>query len=180
MKRFSLIVLSVLSLGLNCFAQGKINDHTNKHSNRAPIYILKVAGQADIICHFKHTGFTLATINQTSIKSMEVLKDSTTVKRFGNKGKNGVIQIIMIDNTKIITTNELLKTRNIKKKDQKLPIYIDRVILKYPNEMFYDSSAIKSITVTLDPKTNKKHINIVTVNGRLAISDGYHIRGIIG
>jgi hypothetical protein len=177
MKIFSLTLLATLSLGLSCFAQeGKLDKNPEANLN-SPLYILNIKGKEFIFRNAIQTG---SLMNQYQIKSMEVWKDSKTTARFGDKGKNGVIEITLTDSAKLINLKELLANFNIAKKDRKLPVYVDSTIVQYPKELILDPTSVKALTIATDTETQERYISIFSTTGRIKVTKGEsRIRGAV-
>jgi len=166
MKKIIVTTALIASLAINCFSQTNLNPVVHEdHAVANPLYILKVKGHPDIYLDGITTAY-LSTIKQSSIQSMEVWKDSKSVEKFGEKGKNGVIQITLSDTTILATTDELFKKFNIKKRYRKLPVYVDNIQIPNPSKTFFEASTIKSITVTTYAGARQNIINIFTDNTR--------------
>lgn len=182
MKRILLTSALIFSFLANCFSQSKYDLSATSSSSSNPLFVYKVAGQSDILCNLQTSGFSLAAINQNSIKSMEILKDKTSTDIYGDLGKNGVIILTLTNETKLLLTDQLLKQYQISKTDRKLPVYLDSKPLTNLKGMYFDVTAIKGINVTTEAEGLKKYINIITIKARPETSaiEGITLRGVPG
>jgi DUF4097 and DUF4098 domain-containing protein YvlB len=63
----------------------------------------------------------------------------------------------------LITFQKICSLYNIDKKDQDLPTYVDDELNVHPQNLIADQKAIKTASVTINTKTNKKRVDIITV-----------------
>lgn len=170
MKKIILTISFVFSFIILCSAQVS----TDKLNN--VLFIIKSKGQPDIHYSTQSPRVALSTIRQNTIKSMEVLKDSIATKMYGKEGENGVIIITTVDSISLINEKILLKNYKLARKSDNLPIYIDGVHVKNAENMYFDPTGIKSITIETTPDTKEKYLYIKTVNGLQAEPTGVMIR----
>jgi hypothetical protein len=114
-------------------------------------------------------------LNPDKIMSIDVLKDSSTVSRYGEKARHGVIIIRPKKEANIITLNELLDEFHITGADRTLKVCVDHIFVKDASKLVLERSSIKTVAIITDiiweaPQLagkEERHINIQsTVNSR--------------
>jgi TonB-dependent SusC/RagA subfamily outer membrane receptor len=109
-------------------------------------------------------------INPANIESMNVLKDSAAIAKYGDKGKNGVILIRTKTNTELIKLTDLITQYDVSIKDKNLKVCRDKILVENPDKILVDKKDILKIEVITDTwwqtpmivGSEEKFINIVT------------------
>ncbi len=124
--------------------------------NPAPFGSAKGKSQPLILVNGKETGQTLNNIDPATIESVYVLKDETATKKYGEKGKNGVLEISLKNgNEKPKITTQLELRRFIAEK------------IKYPKDaQEVSKEGIAQLFINLD-----KNGKIITASGKASSVD---------
>ena len=109
-------------------------------------------------------------LNPDKIESIDVLKDSTAISKFGDAAKFGVIIIYPKPRVKFLRVDKILKIYNLSNEDKKLRICINKTLLRNPQLILIEKSQIESVEVTTDrhginihdANSGEKFINIIT------------------
>ena len=109
-------------------------------------------------------------LNPDKIESIDVLKDSTAISKFGDAAKFGVIIIYPKPRVKFLRVDKILKIYNLSNEDKKLRICINKTLLRNPQLLLIEKSQIESVEVTTDrhginihdANSGEKFINIIT------------------
>jgi hypothetical protein len=142
-------------------------------SVKVPLYRLNVDGSSN-----SYNGiYILSIVDQADIKSMSILKDKEADEQFGAKGKNGVILITLNKDVQLVSTQELLRKFNIKKKDTRLPVFINRMLTYNSSDLGFKLDKIKAVNVETEPETGFKYINIIPINKANIHGNEIRIRG---
>lgn len=110
-------------------------------------------------------------INPDNIESVDVLKDSTAVKVYGDKATYGAVIIKTKPNTKLLRANDILDRYNISQADKNLRICINKTIISKPELLLIEQSEILGVEITTDKywihskdaNSTERVINIKTV-----------------
>jgi hypothetical protein len=116
------------------------------------------------------TDFDHLVLDTKEIKSIEVLKDSTAISKFGDAAKFGVIIIYPKPRVKFLWVDKILAKYNLSDEDKKLRICINKTLLRNPQLLLIEQSQIERVEVTTDTQGNNNHdansgekfINIIT------------------
>ena len=116
------------------------------------------------------TDLTHLVLNPDKIESIDVLKDSTAISKFGDAAKFGVIIIYPKPRVKFLRVDKILKIYNLSNEDKKLRICINKTLLRNPQLLLIEKSQIESVEVTTDrhginihdANSGEKFINIIT------------------
>lgn len=108
-------------------------------------------------------------INTNNIESINVLKDSNAIVKYGENAKNGVIIIQPKKNCKLLNLETLLKAYNLSNENKHLRVCVNKTLIKDPQLLLFDSQKVKTVEITTDfkwittdeIKTGEKFINIV-------------------
>jgi TonB-dependent SusC/RagA subfamily outer membrane receptor len=109
-------------------------------------------------------------INANTIEKIEVLKDSASVKSYGDKGKNGVILIFTKPNCELNKLDAILDKFHIAASDRQLGVCVDKVLIKDTSKLLIDATEVEKIEITTEriwnypseQPTGEKYINIIT------------------
>jgi hypothetical protein len=154
MIKLSLTIFFLLAFVVS---YGQTHNELNKdttHFKNAPLYIL----QPPLSNQMEATGII---IKPEDIESINVRKDSASVKEYGQKAKNGVI---------IFKTKKVLKTQTLEEllakfkiNDKNLPVFIDSAIINKPAMYYFDPEVIKSVSIQKEKTTGTKYISILSI-----------------
>jgi len=90
---------------------------------------------------------TLNAIYPGDIENLVVSKDKKQVEKYGYEAKNGVIEVTLKKNIKLLTVNEVLKKFKIKKQDYSLPIYVNERVLENRHDFYLANNKIANVQV---------------------------------
>lgn len=115
------------------------------------------------------TKMTRFFINTNNIESINVIKDSSAINKYGEDGRNGVVFIKVKNNCKLLNLEALLNQYNIAEENKQLRICINKTLIKEPSLLVFDTQKIKQVEITTDfkwvttdeIKNGEKFINIV-------------------
>ena len=105
-----------------------------------------------------------------NIQSINILKDSSSVSKFGDAAKYGVVIIHPKPNTTFIRVDNILNEYKLCSEDKSLRICINKTLVSNPQLILIDKSEIERIEVTTDRQwtnpqdanSGERFINIVT------------------
>jgi len=105
-----------------------------------------------------------------NIQSINILKDSSAISKFGDAGKYGVIMIYPKPNTTFLRGDQILNEYNLSAEDKKLRICINKTLMPNPRLILIDRSEIERVEITIgrhwtnteDANSGERFINIVT------------------
>jgi TonB-dependent SusC/RagA subfamily outer membrane receptor len=89
-------------------------------------------------------------INPDDIKSIDILKDSTAVAKYGEKAKNGVIIIRTKRDIEMIKLSELITQYSMSIKDKNLKVCKDKILVEDPDKILVSRSDIAKVEVITD------------------------------
>ena len=163
MKKLVTLILLCLVIGGSSLAQGKLNKDTSEFlarliSSKSPHYLIKLNDQI-----IPYSAFPmLALVGQQQIDAMEIYSGKKADSLYAGSGEKGLIIIKIKKDPPMYTKSSFLKKYNIKKKYEKLPIYIDSTIAYHTDQFMLSISNIKSVTVAKDAESGEKYISIIT------------------
>ena len=116
------------------------------------------------------TDFNHLVLDPNKIVSIDVLKDSTAILKFGDAAKFGVVIIHPKTDAKFLRIDKILDNYELSNEDKKLRICIDKTLMQYPQLILIESSEIECVEVTTDrhwiniedANSGEKFINITT------------------
>ena len=116
------------------------------------------------------TDFDHLVLDPKEIKSIEVLKDSTAISKYGDAAKFGAIIIYPKPRVKLLRVDKILAKYNLSDEDKKLRICINKTLLRNPQLLLIEQSQIERVEVTTDRQginnqdanSGEKFINIIT------------------
>lgn len=106
------------------------------------------------------TDIKLLTLNPDNIESVTVFKDSIAIAKFGDAGKYGVIIINPKKNTTLLRVNNILALYKIPVADLASDICINNTLIKHPELILIEQSAIETVEIT----TDKRWMNVEEAN----------------
>ncbi|MBO9674956.1 MAG: TonB-dependent receptor plug domain-containing protein [Sphingobacteriaceae bacterium] len=86
-------------------------------------------------------------IRPASIESINVLKDASATALYGTSGQNGVVIVKLKKDLQLWNLNEMLKNFGISKKNQDLPVFIDKKELVNRDDFFIVKDIVASVKV---------------------------------
>jgi hypothetical protein len=109
-------------------------------------------------------------LDPDNIVSIDILSDSNTVSRYGDKAKHGVIVIKLKKNAELLQLEGLLNQFKIPEQDRKLNVCIDNMLVKDSDKLLADKKDIVTVEVIKDicwitpaiAMPEERYINIVT------------------
>ena len=109
-------------------------------------------------------------LNPGNIEKLNVLKDSSAIAAYGDKGRHGVVLIVLKPNITLSNLDALLNQFKIADADRKLKVCIDKILMKDNAKILIDRSEVSSVEITtdrilnypLEEYTGEKYINIIT------------------
>lgn len=161
MKKSVLLLSVIFLLSTSLFAQtGKLNKDTSAYP-KAPLYILKLADGRQA-----QTGGPVLSLidHKETIEKMEIVESSEATKLYNEDGKNGAIIITLKKDASLLTATELFENYKIKKRNRKLPLFIDSNLIKNAANNFYSTKKITRVTIAIESETGAKYISIITNN----------------
>ncbi|MEO6979219.1 MAG: hypothetical protein ABI113_12600 [Mucilaginibacter sp.] len=149
------LTFSFLLAALLCSAQEnhKLYKDTS-HFKNSPLFVLELPLSNPV----EATGIIA---KPEDIESINVFKDSATLKEYGEKAANGLIIIKLKINPKLLTLKQLLVSNQIK--DTNLPVYIDSAIAYKPTEYLFEPAMVKSAKIETEKETGMKYVSITTL-----------------
>ena len=116
------------------------------------------------------TDFDHFVLDPKEIKSIEVLKDSTALSKYGDAAKFGAIIIYPKPRVKFLRIDKILTKYKLSDEDKELRICINKAIIRNPQMILIEQSQIESVEVTTDRQginnhdanSGEKFINIIT------------------
>ena len=105
-----------------------------------------------------------------NIVSINILKDSAAISKFGYAGKDGVIMIAAKAHTTFLRIDNLLKEYKVADEDKKLRICINKTLMQHPQLILIERSEIERVEITTDrhwtntedANPGERFVNIVT------------------
>ena len=88
-----------------------------------------------------------SSFNVNNIESINVYKGEKAINLYGEKAKNGLIEVKFKPNTKLLNLDDFYKEYNISTDDQKLPIILNKHFVYEKEYLLLDKSAIVSVQV---------------------------------
>jgi hypothetical protein len=162
------ITITLLTLSMfACYAQQRLPINMSQASDKfpyQPLFILRMPGQE---IHFKNR-FPYDILNADLIEAIYIYQKNNIVTVYGTDAKYGCVIIKLRKTIHIITkdTSEInvnyLAINNTSLNRQYLPVYIDSIYVKYPEDVYLKKKDIKSLIESTEDKSGIKFINILT------------------
>ncbi|WP_316826598.1 TonB-dependent receptor [Pedobacter miscanthi] len=86
-------------------------------------------------------------IRPNDIEAINVLKGKQGTDKYGPSANNGVIEISLKNNVKLLNLAELLSSYKIRKKYHDLPVFIDEKRLDHRNDFYLSSDIVKDVEI---------------------------------
>jgi hypothetical protein len=103
-------------------------------------------------------------VNALDIDSVNVIQNPISVQLYGEAGLNGVVEIVLKNNVRLVNYDQILSTFNIAYTYRNLPVFIDSAIAFHPKETYFELPYIKSAKIALETGTGMKYISIRTTS----------------
>lgn len=153
-----------------CLLAGTLSAQQPMIRTHAPVRISSSDQQPLIIVDSVATDFNHLIIAPDRIVSIDVLKDSASVRRYGDQARFGVVIIHTKEKGAVIPLDKLLDEFHIASADRALPVCINHVLVNDNKRLLADRSNIIKIEVITDTYwispmqagPEERHINIVT------------------
>ena len=118
------------------------------------------------------TDISYLVLDPNKIESINILKDSLAISKYGVEAKDGVIIIQPKKNVQFLRIDRILDNNKIKGEDRKLRICINKTLIRETQLILIESSEIEDVQITTDRHwTNsedanscERFINIITKN----------------
>jgi hypothetical protein len=109
-------------------------------------------------------------LDPNKIISIDILKDSTAISKFGDAAKFGVVIIHPKTDVKFLRVDKILDNYKLSNEDKKLRICIDKTLVQDPQLILIENSEIEDVQITTerhwinveDATSCERFINIVT------------------
>jgi len=109
-------------------------------------------------------------LDQDKIVSINILKNSTAISKFGDAGKFGAIIIQPKTDAKFLRVDQILDNYKLSNEDKKLRVCVNKTLMRDPQLILIENSEIESVKVTTDrhwintedANSGEKFINITT------------------
>lgn len=109
-------------------------------------------------------------LDPTTIQHLEIYKGEKAVKKFGEKGKEGIVVMTLKEEIPLARLPEIFEQFNVSEKGQKLTVAIDGNHVSDPELLLADLRQIKKIEVKPFDVTapsrwtfDEEYLNIITV-----------------
>lgn len=144
-------------LGLiNCFGQTNYQlDKGTSKNKKEIVYVLKLPEQPPLV-----TPNLLIDIHD--IDSITIKKGNDAINLYGSKASLGAIEIHLKKKAAIINFDQLLADFNIAYTNNKLPVFIDSVVVRGINDTYFELTDIKSVSISEERETGMKYISIIS------------------
>ena len=96
------------------------------------------------------TDINYLVLNPQNIESIDILKDSAAISRFGQAGKFGVIFIHPKAGTKFLQIDRILNDYNLSNEDKNLSVYVNKVLMQSAKLLLIEQSEIENVEVITD------------------------------
>ena len=109
-------------------------------------------------------------LDPDKIASINILKDSTAISKFGDAAKFGVIIIHPKSSATFLRVDKILDNYKLSNEDKKLRICINKTLMRDPQLILIENSEIECVEVTTDrhwlniedANSGERFINITT------------------
>lgn len=100
-----------------------------------------------VIADGNKTYLYASVLNVKNIQSINVIKGEKATQLFGEKGKNGVLEMNFKPETQLLNLQNFYTEYNISKADQFLPIVLNKHFVDEKDYLLLDKSAIISVKI---------------------------------
>jgi TonB-dependent SusC/RagA subfamily outer membrane receptor len=161
MKAFLFSILLCSGLVMSADAQVKRRVSQNFNIEQQPLTLVNSI----------ETDFNSLWLSPDKIKSVKVLKDSSSIAAYGDRAKNGVLIIETKANVELLKLSSLLDQFGISEKEKTLKICKDKVLIQNPDRIVGEKSQIIKVEIITDTYwltpmiagCEERFINIVTI-----------------
>ena len=116
------------------------------------------------------TDISYLVLDPNKIESINILKDSLAISKYGVEAKDGVIIIQPKINVQFLRIDRILDNNKIKAEDRKLRICINKTLIRETQLILIESSEIEDVQITTDrhwinsedANSCERFINIIT------------------
>ena len=116
------------------------------------------------------TDISYLILDPNKIESINILKDSFAISKYGDEAKDGVIIIQPKKNVQFFRIDRILDNNKINAEDRKLRICINNNLIKETQLILVESSEIENVQITTDrhwinsedANSCERFINIIT------------------
>ena len=116
------------------------------------------------------TDISYLVLDPNKIESINILKDSLAISKYGVEAKDGVIIIQPKKNVQFLRIDRILDNNKIKGEDRKLRICINKTLIRDTQLILIESSEIEDVQITTDrhwinsedANSRERFINIIT------------------
>jgi TonB-dependent SusC/RagA subfamily outer membrane receptor len=116
------------------------------------------------------TDISYLVLDPNKIESINILKDSLAISKYGVEAKNGVIIIQPKSDVQLLRIDRILDNNKIKGEDRKLRICINKTLIRETQLILVESSEIEDVQITTgrhwinseDANSCERFINIIT------------------
>ena len=140
-----LLFLLALSFTQLSFAQNFDIRTATTDKNSKNIFIKENAPL--VIANGNKTYLYASALNVNNIQSINVFKGEKAINLFGEKAKNGVLEMTFKPETQLLNVQNFYTEYNISKADQFLPIVLNKHFVDEKEFLLLDKSAIISVKI---------------------------------
>jgi TonB-dependent SusC/RagA subfamily outer membrane receptor len=116
------------------------------------------------------TDLSYLVLDPDKIESINILKDSSSISKYGDEAKDGVILIQPKRNFQFLRIDKILDNSKINTGDRKLRVCINNNLIREPQLILIESSEIEDVQITTDrhwinsedANSCERFINIIT------------------
>ena len=116
------------------------------------------------------TDISYLVLDPNKIESINILKDSLAISKYGIEAKDGVIIIQPKSDVQFLRIDRILDNNKIKGEDRKLRICINKTLIRETQLILIESSEIEDVQITTDrhwinsedANSCERFINIIT------------------
>jgi TonB-dependent SusC/RagA subfamily outer membrane receptor len=149
----------ILILGLT------VNAQTNPLSDRP----VRIDNKPLFLVDNFRTESNYLIIDPNNIESVTILKDSASVAKYGQEGKNGVVIVVPKKIARLLPLQKILDKYSLSQHQNKLKVCINKTLMPTPDLILIDETEIVNVEITTEriwknteaPATKEKYINIV-------------------
>ena len=143
MKELSILVMLLILQCRPLHAQLPKERMPTNHAGSNPPYVLVDTFQTEL---------SYLIIDARKIESVNVIKDTSATKKYGEKGRYGVVLIRTEPNTILLRLPALLDAFSFPDSLRNLRVNINEVIIQRPELLLIDPTQVESIQTKMMPK----------------------------
>ena len=151
-----ILILYLFFTNLAIGQQNALNKDTSRFKNN-PLFIYTINNQLQ-------QASNMVDIDPNYIDRIDVNRSHELIDKYGPRAKNGVVSLVIKPGVDVdlINTDQLFDQFKVKKRDRKLPVFLDSAITFEPYRMLFEARKVKTITVNKEDVTGVKYISITT------------------